>query len=74
MNPWPVKLPASASLSDALEAFLKAKGCEQTDDDECRVKLPNGKRYARGDKMLKTSIAGLGLKPDSKVKVLLDLG
>ena len=74
MNPWPVKLPASASLSDALEAFLDVKGYKQIDDDECRVKLPNGKRYARDDKMLKTSIAGLGLKPDSTVKVLLDLG
>ncbi|KAL0047240.1 hypothetical protein WJX82_010381 [Trebouxia sp. C0006] len=74
MNPWLVKLPASASLSDALEAFLKAKSYHQIDDDECRVKLPNGKRYARGDKMLNTSIADLGLKPDSTVKVLLDLG
>lgn len=74
MNPWPVKLPESASLSCALEAFLKAKGYQHVDDDECRINLPNGKRYARNDKRLNTSIADLGLKPDSIVKVLLDLG
>ncbi len=73
MNPWPEKLPASASLSDALEAFLEAKGYQQIDDDECKVILPNGKLYARGEEMLNTSIADLGLKPDSKVKVQLDL-
>ncbi|DBA78492.1 TPA: hypothetical protein ACH3X2_007980 [Trebouxia sp. C0005] len=73
MNPWLVKLPASASLSDALEAFLKAKGYQQIDDDECGVILPDGELYARDEEMLNTSIADLGLKPDSKVKVLLDL-
>lgn len=73
MNPWPVKLPASASLKDALEAFLEAKGYQHIHDDECGVILPGCELYARDDEVLNSSTADLGLKPDSKVKVLLDL-
>ncbi len=73
MNPWPVKLPASASLSDAVEAFLEAKGYQHVDDDECGVILPAGELYARDGEVLKTSIADLELKPDSRVKVVFAL-
>ena len=64
---------ASVSLSDAIEAFLKVKGQLNLDDDECGIVLPDGTLCTRDDELLQKSIADLGLRPDSIVKIIFEL-
>lgn len=73
MATWPVKMPSNASLSDAIEAFLKAKGQLDIDEDECGILLPDSTLCTRDDQLLQKSIADLGLKPDSVVKIIFEL-
>ena len=73
MTTWPVKMPSTTSLSDAIEAFLKAKGQEGIDEDECGILLPDSTLCTLDDQLLQKSIADLGLKPDSVVKVIFEL-
>ena len=73
MATWPVKMPSSTSLSDAIEAFLKAKGQQGVDEDDCGILLPNGTLCTLDDDQLQKSIADLGLKPDGLVKIMFEL-
>lgn len=73
MSTWPVKMASSVPLSDAIEAFLKAKGQEGIDNDECGILLPDSTLCTLDDELLQKSIADLELKPDSIVKVMFEL-
>ena len=73
MATWPVKMASSVSLADAIEAFLKAKGQKGMDNDECGILLPDSTLCTLDDELLQKSIADLGLKPNSVVKMMFEL-